>query len=134
MKQESLIVKLNQITKGWAEYHHCVCAKAAYALIDHRLWEMLWKWAKRRHPRKCKKWIKSRYWKNRAGRQWSFCTDKVVLYQMMDMPIVRIKSLDLSKNPFLDADYFVMRKEKHKHKRRQAFLNSAAARNGVYVL
>ena len=53
---------------------------------------------------------------------------------MMDMPIVRIKSLDLSKNPFLDADYFVMRKEKHKHKRRQAFLNSAAARNGVYVL
>lgn len=133
-KQESLIVKLNQITKGWAEYHHCVCAKAAYALIDHRLWEMLWKWAKRRHPRKCKKWIKSRYWKNRAGRQWSFCTDKVVLYQMMDMPIVRIKSLNLSKNPFLDADYFVMRKEKHKCKRGQAFLNSAAARNRVYVL
>ena len=37
-KQELLIVKLNQITKGWAEYHHCVCAKSTFALIDHRLW------------------------------------------------------------------------------------------------
>lgn len=42
-KQELLIVKLNQITKGWAEYHHCVCAKSTFALIDHRLWDMLWK-------------------------------------------------------------------------------------------
>lgn len=48
--QELLIIKLNQITRGWAEYHHSVCAKKTYALIDHRLWEMLWKWAKRRHP------------------------------------------------------------------------------------
>lgn len=39
--QELLIAKLNQITKGWAEYHHCVCAKSAFSLIDHRLWEML---------------------------------------------------------------------------------------------
>ncbi len=29
-----MIVKLNQITKGWAEYHHCVCAKNTFA---HRL-------------------------------------------------------------------------------------------------
>lgn len=57
-KQELLIMKLNQITKGWAEYYHCVCAKSTYALIDHRLWKMLWKWAKRKHPKKCNKWVK----------------------------------------------------------------------------
>ena len=50
--------KLNEITKGWSEYHHCVCAKRAFALIDHRLWKMLWKWAKRKHPEVQSKWDK----------------------------------------------------------------------------
>ena len=78
--------------------------KSTFALIDHRLWEMLWKWAKRRHPQKCNKWVKNRYWHPKCGRQWSFRTDTIVLYQMMDMPIVRVKSLDLNKNPFLNSD------------------------------
>lgn len=133
-KQGNLISKLNQITRGWADYHHCVCAKSTFALIDHRLWEMLWKWAKRRHPRKNNKWVKSRYWKSRAGRQWSFCTDKVVLYQMMDMPIVRTTSLDLKRNPFLDVDYFSDRKATHRKKREQAYLKSAAACSNYYKL
>lgn len=133
-KQESLIFKLNPITKGWAEYHHCVCAKSTFTLIDHRLWEMLWKWAKRRHPRKNHKWIKNRYWVNRANREWSFCTDKAVLYQMTDMPIVRISPLDLSKNPFLDQLYFSKRKDVHKGCRKLAFNNSTAAHNRYYEL
>ncbi len=133
-KQELLIVKLNQITKGWAEYHHCVCAKSTFALIDHRLWEILWKWAKRRHPRKCNKWVKNRYWHSKCGRQWSFRTDTIILYQMMDMPIVRIRPLDLKKNPFLDNDYFRKRREEHKMSRKLAYGKSAAARSGYYVL
>ena len=51
-EQDLLIHKLNEVTKGWAEYHHCVCAKSTFALIDHRMWEMLWKWAKRRTHQK----------------------------------------------------------------------------------
>ena len=132
-KQELLIVKLNQITKGWAEYHHCVCAKSTFALIDHRLWEMLWKWAKRRHPQKCNKWVKNRYWHPKCGRQWSFRTDTIVLYQMMDMPIVRVKSLDLNKNPFLNRDYFIKRKKEHEMKRKLAYQKSTAARSEYYV-
>lgn len=132
-KQELLIVKLNQIAKGWAEYHHCVCAKSTFALIDHRLWEMLWKWAKRRHPQKCNKWVKNRYWHPKCGRQWSFRTDTIVLYQMMDMPIVRVKSLDLNKNPFLNSDYFIKRKKEHEMKRKLAYQKSTAARSEYYV-
>lgn len=132
--QGLLIAKLNQITKGWAEYHHCVCAKRTFSLIDHRLWEMLWKWAKRRHPRKNNKWVKNRYWHAKCGREWSFRTENIILYQMMDMPIVRIKSLNLKKNPFLDNDYYLKRKEEHKMDRQQAYLKSTAARNGYYAL
>ena len=43
--QEMLIRKLNEVTKGWADYHHSACAKSTYGKLDHRIWEMLWKWA-----------------------------------------------------------------------------------------
>lgn len=132
--QELLIIKLNQITRGWAEYHHSVCAKKTYALIDHRLWEMLWKWAKRRHPRKGRKWIKNRYWHPKENREWSFRTDRAILYQMMDMPIVRIRSLDLKKNPFLDSDYFERRRKQHKKDKETAYFSSTAALSGYYAL
>lgn len=52
--QENLIYQLNQIIRGWAEYHHSACSKETFSQIDHIIWEMLWKWAKRRHPNKCK--------------------------------------------------------------------------------
>lgn len=133
-EQDLLIKKLNEITKGWADYHHCVCAKESFTLLDHRLWEMLWKWAKRRHPRKNHKWIKRRYWKTKANRQWIFKTDKSVLFQMSDMPIVRIASLDRSANPYLRPDYFIRRRELHKSLRNDIYSHSAAACNLYYAL
>ena len=132
--QELLIIKFNQITRGWAEYRHCACTKKTYALIDHRLWEMLWKWAKRRHPRKGKKWIKNRYWHPKGNREWSFRTDKAILYQMMDMPIVRFRSLDLKKNPFLDSEYFEHRRKQHKKDKETAYFSSTDALCGYYAL
>lgn len=53
---------------------------------------------------------------------------------MTDMPIVRVKSLDLSKNPFLDRNYFTKRKIEHEMKRKLAYQKSAAACSGYYVL
>lgn len=38
--QESLIYQINQVTRGWAEYHHSVCTKEIFAKIDHTTWEM----------------------------------------------------------------------------------------------
>ena len=126
--------KLNEITKGWAEYHHCVCAKNTFTQIDHRVWEMLWKWAKRRHPRKPHRWIRKNYWQEKGNRHWIFRSEKTILYQMADMPIVRIKSLDRNANPFTDADYFRRRKEEHKRERQRAYATSTAALSRYYAL
>lgn len=52
---------------------------------------------------------------------------------MMDMPIVRVKSLDLNKNPFLNRDYFIKRKKEHEMKRKLAYQKSTAARSEYYV-
>jgi len=59
--QQGLIFQLNQVIRGWAEYHHTVCAKETFSKIDYNTWEMLWRWAKRRHPNKSKSWIVTKY-------------------------------------------------------------------------
>lgn len=133
-EQDVLITKLNQITKGWGNYHYCVCAKRTFDTLDHRLWEMLWKWAKRRHPRKGHKWIKDRYWHPKGNRNWVFGTDKAILYSLSDTPIVRIPPLNLTKNPFLDKEYFDKRASDLKQRRITAGYSNTAARMGIYVL
>ncbi len=70
----------------------------------------------------------------KGNREWSFRTDRAILYQMMDMPIVRIRSLDLKKNPFLDSDYFECRRKQHKKDKETAYFSSTAALSGYYAL
>ncbi|WP_454898558.1 group II intron maturase-specific domain-containing protein [Wolbachia pipientis] len=36
-----------------------MCAKRAFNKIDHEIMCALWKWAKKRHPRKGLRWIKN---------------------------------------------------------------------------
>lgn len=132
--QDMLIYKINEVTRGWANYHHSVCAKSTFSKLDHRIWEMLWKWAKRRHPNKGKHWIKERYWKDHKGRKWSFMTEKNILFLMSDMPIVRIGQVALNKNPFLDREYYEERSRKHRYNRKKAISFNKAAQIGYYAL
>jgi len=134
VKQEDLIRKLNEITRGWANYHHSTCAKKSFSTIDHRIWEMLWRWAKRRHPNKSKHWIVDKYWKTHKGRKWTFMTDKNILFLMMDMPIVRKGQMALDKNPFLDQEYFENRAKKHRLNRKKAICSNRAAQINYYAL
>lgn len=134
IKQEILISKMNEVTRGWANYHHATCAKKSYSTIDHRIWEMLWRCAKRRHPNKGKHWIANKYWKTHKGRKWTFKTDKNILFQMMDMPIVRKGQMALDKNPFLDQEYFENRVKKHRFDRKKVIGSNRAAQINYYAL
>ncbi len=133
-KQDILIRKLNEITVGWANYHHSTCAKRNFSIIDHRIWELLWRWAKRRHPNKSKHWIVDKYWKTHKGRKWTFKSDKNILFLMADMPIVRKGQMALDKNPFLDKKYFEERSKKHRFNRKKAMCSNRAAQIGYYAL
>ena len=50
--QENLIGALNPIITGWTNYHRTVISKDIFCKLDYRVWNMLWRWAKRRHPKK----------------------------------------------------------------------------------
>lgn len=110
--QEVLISNLNPIITGWSNYHQGVVSKETFQLLDHRIWNILWKWAKRRHPMKSRTWIINKYWHTKGTRKWVFSTKKNQLKLLSDKKIVRHPQIKLDKNPYIDTEYFVERKFK----------------------
>jgi RNA-directed DNA polymerase len=68
-----VIKTLNPVIRGWANYYRHAASSKTFASTDHRTWQMLWRWARRRHPKKPAKWVKARYftddgyWRLREG-------------------------------------------------------------------
>lgn len=116
-KQEVLIEKLNQQIRGWTNYHQSVCASEAFTHIDYILYELLWKWAKRRHPHKGRWWVSTKYWHRVENRSWVFSTDKKELLRVDHIPIIRHTKVRMDANPYFDAEYFKERKFSHGMKR-----------------
>ena len=116
-KQEDLIKKLNQQIRGWANYHQSVCASEAFTHIDYVLYELLWRWAKRRHPQKSRGWIASNYWHSEQSKNWVFSTENSELLCLSHIPIVRHTKIRMEANPYFDTQYFTDRKFQHGMKR-----------------
>jgi len=105
-----LIAQLNPIIRGWANYHRHVVSKKTFSKIDHLIWQMLWRWAKRRHRNKPTDWIKRKYFgPSPGGRSWHFfgeITDKqgtprqVRLYYATQTPIKRHPKIKTKANPY----------------------------------
>jgi RNA-directed DNA polymerase len=67
-----VVMRLNPMIRGWTNYHRHVVSSETFSYVDHRLWCMLWRWAKRRHSNKPKRWIAEKYFGQREGRKWVF--------------------------------------------------------------
>jgi RNA-directed DNA polymerase len=109
-KTVNLIRLLNPVIKGWAEYHKTINAKTTYSHVDSCIWQALWRWATRRHPRKGQRWVKRRYFTSAGSRRWVFqdiarAEDgrkiAVKLCKAIDTRIVVHKKVEGDLNPFL---------------------------------
>jgi RNA-directed DNA polymerase len=67
-----LIMKLNPILRGWANYHRHVCSKYMFRYVDRMVFIALWRWARRRHPNKGARWVRKKYFKTVGKRNWVF--------------------------------------------------------------
>ncbi|MCA1681725.1 MAG: group II intron reverse transcriptase/maturase [Actinobacteria bacterium] len=56
-----VINTMNPIIRGQANYFRPGASKKAYQTLDNHLWQHLYKWARRRHPNKSRKWGVARY-------------------------------------------------------------------------
>jgi RNA-directed DNA polymerase len=107
--QEQLIKALNPVITGWANYHRHIVAKETFQKLDRIIWNMLWRWAKRRHSQKGHKWIARRYWYTEGTRNWVFKAKMTKLVLFTDTKIRRHTMVKLDKNPFIDRNYFLDR-------------------------
>lgn len=108
--QSELIRRLNQIIRGWTNYHKHVVASQAFSYVNNTLYLLLNLWAKHRHPNKNKWWRLNRYWHSKDGKPWVFMTDEYSLINLRRIHIVRHPNLQISKTPFLDKEYFIERR------------------------
>ena len=70
---KDLIKGLNRRIRGFCNYFRWSKAYKAFSYLSYRIWEILWQWAKKRHPRKRgHKWIRNRYWKTIGNSKWVF--------------------------------------------------------------
>lgn len=122
IRQDLLIMTLNPILRGWANYHHPVVAKDVFNCLDALVFRALWRWARRRHNNKGKRWVKDRYFHSIGTRNWVFAARReereaqapmLELYQLADTPIVRHVKVKAEFNPF-DPTF-----EQYAEKRRQ---------------
>jgi len=102
VKTETLIEKLNPVIRGWGNYYRHSASKRTFTSVDHAIFEMTWKWAKRRHPDKPKKWIKSKYFQKKGNRNWVFKEkrNKDALFKMDSIPIRRHLKIKGEANPY----------------------------------
>jgi RNA-directed DNA polymerase len=70
--QADLIKILNPKLRGWANYHRSVVSKETFTRIDAVIWHLCFRWAKRRHPGKGKRWVLEQYFKPIKGRSYRF--------------------------------------------------------------
>jgi len=111
-KQEILIIKLNQIIRGWCNYHKHICAKKTFQILDMHIFRYLWTWSKRRHPMKSKGWRKEKYFEQIENRDWIFKCEKATLLFASSFKIKRHVLIKFSANPYFPEyeNYYSMRK------------------------
>jgi RNA-directed DNA polymerase len=112
ISQSNLIRRLNQMIRGWTNYHKHVVASQTFSYVNNTLYLLLQKWAKHRHRNKSSWWRLNKYWHEKDGKRWLFMSGEHILINLRRINIVRHPKLQLSRNPFLDKEYFVKRRLK----------------------
>ena len=89
-----------------------------FSTLDHRIWKATWQWSKRRHPNKCKRWIKRKYYQKEGNRSWAFRekNDKFSLSLLSKIHFAMHVKIKADANPY-DPDcknYFETRSHKSK--------------------
>ena len=135
VKAVHLIQLLNPKIRGWANYYKADVTKRTYSYIDHKIWQMIWKWCCRRHPNKAKRWIREKYFTTLENNHWIFHdTDENgqlwYLFRAATVPIKRHRQIKSTANPYDPSNeiyfenrtqYQMIEKTRGKHLLRQIY-------------
>lgn len=124
---EIVIHQLNQKIRGWTNYYRGVVSSQIFTKIDSEIYSALKRWCLKRHARKGKSWIISKYYTTLGGDNWRFyCIVKdkngnkkpLYLKRASDTHIRRHIKVKAEANPFDPRfnEYFMQRTKKQKAK------------------
>lgn len=65
-----LITELNPIIRGWCNYQSPWNSKYSFNILTNLMWNRIWRWVSRRHPKKSGKWIKEKYFQTHRQDNW----------------------------------------------------------------
>jgi RNA-directed DNA polymerase len=71
----AVVSHLNPVIRGWSAYYRSVVSSLVFVGLDHYLWHLTYRWARRTHPNKSRGWVATRYFDkfNRARQdRWVF--------------------------------------------------------------
>ena len=136
---EVLIGKLNQVLRGWANYHRHVVASEAFSLVDNYVYHQLWRMLRRRHTNKSKGWIIDRYWKT-AGIKSIFSVQKKVkgklrVYQALRVFTIKIRrhiKIKAEANPYLPEYAFYFHRRRNNRESRLMLALTARAHRAMF--
>jgi RNA-directed DNA polymerase len=115
----AVLRQLSPIVRGWATYYRGVVSKETFGTLDYYVWKLLFKWTRRSHPRKPKRWVMRHYFgrfdKSRED-QWVFgeISTGTYLHKFSWTPITRhvmVKGKASPDDPALQ-DYWAKRRQK----------------------
>jgi RNA-directed DNA polymerase len=117
----AVIRRLNPIIRGWSAYYRSVVSSRTFAGLDHHMWHLTYRWARRTHPNKSRGWVATRYFDrfNRARRDRWVYGDRVTgayLTKFSWTKIVRhvpVRGWASVDDPSL-ADYWAERRRKRR--------------------
>jgi RNA-directed DNA polymerase len=96
-----LIQKLNPIIRGWVFHYTYIESQKFFVKLDREIYTMLLKWAKQRHPRKSKRWLKKTYFIRLKEHPPVFSDgQEQTLYRAQDTPQVEHVSIQPECNAY----------------------------------
>ncbi|QEC74599.1 group II intron reverse transcriptase/maturase [Mucilaginibacter ginsenosidivorax] len=107
-KQDTLIRLLNPVIAGWGNNFKHGVSSDIFQNCDHLIFQKLWRWCRRRHSNKGKRWVKDKYFQSIGNRNWCFTWTKkgteaknyLTLQLLSDIGISRNVKIQAEANPF----------------------------------
>jgi len=115
--QAVLNTKLNPIIRGWCNYFSIGVSQRVFEKLWHlTVWKLI-KWGIKRHRNKGRNWVRSKYFRNIDGDNWTFATSgeaRSVLMKHSQTAIVRHVKVRGNKSPY-DGDWVYWSSRMGKH-------------------
>jgi len=107
----ALIKDLNPILKGWSNYYRSSYhSQEVFQSIGHYVYQLWWRWARKKHPTRSKKWIYNKYILKSDKRSWNIGdSSEILLFDITQAKQLKTKSLRNNINPYMNEEYYISR-------------------------